>query len=194
MKIAVVAAWLLTEALKMPISKVPDETLVQLEARLTVATTSLAVAGKEHSDGSGWSATELAAWGLVLWNEEARFDQRIHAGLPHPVWTQDKGLATCMGQLHASRLIPPEMWSRLAGTSDEATLHCARATLMVARAQGRRCGTYIGVRASRERVASVFAAYGSGGNCKPSERDWARADRWLKVMATRPDRRDAVKG
>jgi hypothetical protein len=193
MKIEVVAAWLLVEALKMPISKVPDETRDQLQSRLTVATNSLAVAARDQSDGSGWSMTELAAWGLVLWNEEARFDMRVHAGLPHPRWTQDDGLARCMGQLHTSRLIPPEMWARLAGTSEEATTQCARATLLVARAQGRRCGTYIGVRASRDRVAAVFAAYGSGGNCKPNDRAWTRADRWLKVMASRPDK-SPVKG
>lgn len=193
MKTAVIAAWLLTEVSKMPLSRAPDETPEQARGRLEVATSSLAEAAKDQADGTGWTSTELAAWGLVLWHAETLLDARVHAGLPHPVWTQDRGLARCLGQLHASSLVPPDEWARLAGTDEAATLQCARATLRVAVAQGRRCGTYIGVRASRERVAQVFAAYGSGGKCKPDDRAWQRADRWLKVMASRPDR-SPVKG
>jgi hypothetical protein len=44
-----------------------------------------------------------------------------------------------------------------------------------------------GQRADRRRVAMTFASYASGGKCKPTDREWERADRWLKVMATRPD-------
>lgn len=188
MKTAVIAAWLLVEAAKMPLSHAPGETPDQLHARLEVSTNSLAIAAKDQADGTGWTSTELAAWGLVLWHGETLLDARIHAGLPHPIWTQDKGMAHCFGQIHPSALIPPERWAKLTGTDEEATLQCARATLLVAVAQGRRCGTYIGVRASRDRVAQVFAAYGSGGKCKPDDRAWQRADRWLKVMASRPDK------
>lgn len=193
MKTAVIAAWLLAEATKMPLSPSPDETSLQVRTRLETIASSLAAAAKDQADGSGWTSTELAAAALVLWNEESRFDARVHAGLPHPVWTQDQGRARCLGQLHQSALVPPDEWARLAGTDEDATLQCGRATIRVLTAQGRRCGVYLGVRADRNRIAQVYAAYGSGGKCRPDDRAWQRADRWLKVMASRPDR-SPVKG
>lgn len=187
MKTAVIAVWLLSNALKMPISKAPDETPDQVHARLETIAVSLATAAQETPTVQGWTSTEIAAAALVLWNEETRFDQRVHAGEKHPQWTQDSGRAKCLGQLHTSALVPPDEWAKLAGTGEEATLVCARATMRVLIAQGRQCGTYIGVRASRDRVSKTYAAYGSGGSCKPDDRSWARADKWLKIMAGRPD-------
>jgi hypothetical protein len=193
MTVTVIATWLLAAALAMPTSKAPGETPEQVHARLETIAVALATAAKEASTGEGWTSTEMAAAVLVLWNEETRFDLRVHAGEKHPQWTQDQGKSRCLGQIQASALVPPDEWAALAGTGEEATLVCARATMRVLRAQGRRCGTYLGVRADRRRVSVTFSAYGSGGKCKADDRSWTRADRWIKVMAERPDR-SPVKG
>lgn len=188
MKTTVVASWLLAEATRLGASVAPGETPEARDARLGTITSSLATASRAAADGQGWAWTEIAAWALIAWKEESQFDLRVHAGLPHPVWTSDVGRAKCMGQLHQSRIVPPEVWVTLAGTSEEATLQCARYTITVAIAQAKQCGVYLGRRASKPAVAAVFAAYASGGNCKPDERAWYRAERWAKVMVTRPDR------
>jgi hypothetical protein len=193
MKTATIAAWLLTEALKLPHSAAPGETPEAYRERMGTVSASLATTATTYADGRGWTATELAAAMLVLWHEETLFDQRIHAGLPHPKWTQDDGKATCNGQIHRSMLVPPEVWSTLSGTDEPATTRCARATAIVMVAQARQCGAWLGQRASRGAVARTMMGYGSGGTCAPDDRAWARADKWLSLMKNRPDR-SPVKG
>lgn len=182
------ARWLYDIGKKMPHSAAPGETQEQYLERLSGMTKSVAIAMKPYANGQGWTTTELSLAELELWNAETLFDQRIHAGLEHPKWTQDSGRAKCMGQIHVSLLVPQEQWEKLVGTDEGATQLCADATARVLVAQARNCGVWAGQRADRNKVAKVFAAYASGGKCVPEERDYSRADKWNAFIARRPDR------
>lgn len=180
--------WLLEIARKMPHSAAPGETHEQYLERLNGMTKAVAISMKPYSNAQGWTTTELGLMVLEVWNAETLFDQRIHAGLDHPKWTQDSGRAKCMGQIHVSVLVPQEEWEKTVGTDEGATQLCADATARVLVAQARNCGVWAGQRADRNKVAKVFAAYASGGACVPTERDYARADKWNSFIARRPDR------
>lgn len=185
--------WLFATANKLEHSSAPGETREDYEQRLGGMSAALARATKPYANGLGWTTTELGLAMLTLWHAETLFDQRVHAGMQHPKWTQDKGRARCLGQIHVSLLVPQSEWERLVGTDEGATQMCADATARIWVAQARQCGVWYGQRADRNKVAKVFAAYASGGNCRPGERDWARADKWLAGIAQRPDR-SPVKG
>jgi hypothetical protein len=185
---AALAKWLLAVALSLPRSHAPDETRDAELERLKILASSMAEAAVPYADGRGWTASELALAGLIIWHGETLLDERPHAGKPHPEWTQDNGLATCGMQLHTSKLVPPELWATLAGADEEATLRCARAGLLVLVAQARTCGVWRGRRADRDAVAKAMAAYATGGHCAPTEREWQRANRWQDLIARRPDR------
>lgn len=187
MKTAVVAAWLATQLAHLPGSRAPGETHEEYVNRAGEIGTALAEEATKYADGTGWSSTELAAAGAVIWYSETLLDKRVHAGEPHPTWTQDNGLAKCGMQLHASGLVPQDVWERLVGLGADSTHLCAQYGLRVIVAQARQCGVFSGLRADRNRVAKTFASYASGGKCVPGDRDWQRADLWLKMMATRPD-------
>ena len=147
----------------------------------------LAVQAQPYANGSGWAWTELVAAGAVIWHGETLLDKRIQVGEPHPVWDQDKGLARCGMQLHTSGIVPPDVWVRLVGVGEAPLNLCAQYGLRVVVAQAKQCGVFFGVRADRNRVAKMFASYATGGKCVPGDREWQRADRWLKMMAKRPD-------
>lgn len=181
------ATWLYETAKKMPHSSAPGETPEDYQARLKGMVKALAISTEPYADAQGWTRTELSLAELELWNAETLFDQRVHAGLEHPKWTQDNGKAHCFGQIHVSQLVPQEEWEKTVGTSDGATQACADATARIWVAQARQCGVWSGQRADRNKVAKVFAAYATGGNCTPQERDWARADKWVAAIALRPD-------
>jgi hypothetical protein len=181
------ATWLYETAKKMPHSSAPGETPEDYQARLKGMARALANSTEPYADAQGWTRTELSLAELELWNAETLFDQRVHAGLEHPKWTQDNGKAHCFGQIHISQLVPQEEWEKTVGTSDGATQACANATARIWVAQARQCGVWSGQRADRNKVAKVFAAYATGGNCTPQERDWARADKWIAAIALRPD-------
>ena len=180
--------WLYSIAEKMPHSAAPGETPEQYKERLAGMTKSVAISMKPYANGQGWTTTELGLMVLEIWNAETLFDQRIHAGLDHPKWTQDSGRAKCMGQIHVSVLVPQDQWEKTVGTDEGATQLCADATARVVVAQARNCGVWAGQRADRNKVAKVFAAYANGGLCVPQERDFARADKWNSFIARRPDR------
>jgi hypothetical protein len=187
MKTTAIAVWIAAELARLPGSHAPGETRDQYNQRAAEISTALAEEAVPYANGMGWSATELAAAGAVIWYSETLLDKRVHAGEQHPVWTQDHGLAHCGFQLHVSGLVPLEVWERLAGLDADATHLCARYGLRVVVAQAHECGVFSGVRADRNRVAKTFASFASGGKCVPSDRDWQRADLWLKMMASRPD-------
>jgi len=189
----VLAGWLYTSGLDLDHSEAPGETREGYLVRMEVIATELAGASRKVADGRGWTASELAMAILTLWHEETRFDERIHAGTKHPVWHEDYGRAKCLGQLHASLIIPKEQWAELTGTDHGRTRLCADATVKVWTSMAKQCGVWYGQRASRNAVAKTFAAYGSGGKCAPNDRAWARADKWLGRMGNRPDR-SPVKG
>jgi len=182
------AAWLYANALTMEHSWAPGETEPEYLTRAGTIAEALAEAARPYADGRGWTATELTLAVLVLMNEETKFDARIHAGTGHPIWNEDHGKAKCLGQGHASKLLPPAEWAKLAGTDMDATLRCAIATTRIWVAQARQCGVWWGVRADRTRIARTMNAYATGGNCKPADKAWTRADKWLSRIAKRPDR------
>ena len=182
-----IATWLTAELLKMPASHAPGEPREEYRGRVGEIATAFTEEAHVFANGTGWSWTELAAAGGVLWGSETLFDKRVHAGEAHPQWTQDHGLARCGMQVHVSGIVPQEVWEKLAGTGIDQTHLCAQYGLRVLIAQAKQCGVYFGQRASRRGVAMAFASYAYGGKCVPQDREWQRADRWLKVMATRPD-------
>lgn len=184
----VIARWLLAQLALLGHSHAPGETPEAYRDRASGVTVAMTEEARPYGDGRGWGWTELAAAGMIVWEEESKMDLRIHEGTPHPVWTQDHGLSHCAMQLRPSALVPASEISKLVGTDPDATHACAHYGLRVLVAQARQCGVWYGVRANRDRVAMAFAAYATGGHCKPSERDWARADLWVKFMGARPDR------
>ncbi len=146
---------ILAIALSLPRPSSPagiePETDAAYEDRLTIIADAIA----EHS-----KTREDAAAVLTLWYFESRFDRLIHAGLPHPIWNQDRGRARCGTQLHRSRLVPE--WDAIAGIGTVETANCVRATLRVlrsasytARARGRLESTTI---------ARVFTVFGTGSH------------------------------
>lgn len=192
MKTVVVAAWLAAEFLKQPGSHAPGELRADYNTRVTDVSSAIAEEATPFANGIGWTSTEIAAAAEVIWYSESLFDRRVHAGEEHPLWHGDHGLAHCPMQVHQSKIVPPDIWARLGGVDADATHLCAQYGIRVMLAQARQCGVFIGVRADRNRVAQTFASYASGGKCKPTDRDWQRADLWLKVMATRPDNEKKV--
>jgi hypothetical protein len=192
MKTVVIAAWLAAELAHLPGSRAPGETRQEYVDRAGQIATALAEEATPFANGSGWTSTELAAAGAVIWYSETLLDKRIQAGEQHPVWNQDHGLARCGMQLHSSGIVPQDVWARLVGQGADSTHLCAQYGLRVIVAQARQCGVFSGVRADRNRVAKTFASYASGGKCVPGDRDWKRADLWLKMMAKRPDHEKKV--
>lgn len=193
MKTVVVATWLLGHLQAMPYSHAPEETPDQHHELDVALSTALAEEATPYATGQGWSSTELSAAGTILIDEESRRDRRVLAGEKHPHWTQDHGLSRCGFQLRASGLVPQDVWAKLPGTDTDSLHLCVKYGLRVLVAEARQCGVWNGFSANRERVARAFMAYASGGNCKPTEAMWARADKWVKLMADRPDR-SPVKG
>ena len=187
MKSAIIAAWLAAELFKLPGSHAPNERPEEYRARIVDIATAEAEEAIPYATGQGWTATELAAAGSIIWHGETLLDRRIHAGEPHPKWTEDHHLARCGMQLHMTGIVPQDVWERLAGLGTDETHLCAQYGLRVVVAQARQCGVWAGQRADRRRVAMTFAGYASGGRCVPTDRDWERADRWVRMMATRPD-------
>ena len=183
----VVSEWLSAEVLKLPKSRSPGETREEVEVRVRDVSVALVQEARQFADGKGWTLTELAAAGAIIWQGETLFDRRIQAGEEHPIWNQDHGLARCGMQLHVSGIVPQDVWEKLVGKGKDAVHLCAQYGLRVVIAQAKQCGVYIGQRADRRRVAWMLASYASGGNCTPGDRDWARADRWVRMMASRPD-------
>lgn len=119
---------------------------------------------------------EEAAAVLETMYGESKLDAIIHAGGKHPVWTQDRGRARCLSQLHKSGQVPE--WSTLTGTDFAATKRCAAATMRVLHSAAWKCHTSIST-ATASDMARVFAEYGAGtGACIPTAQSKARAFAW----------------
>lgn len=117
---------------------------------------------------------------VLTGSESGGWDPRVHAGLPHPVWTQDNGRAKCLGQLHQNDWLTPDLWQQTVGTDAAATHTCLWATLRLLEGQMRWCR----VGYSEEGLAVAYAAYGNGGRCVPTQESRARAAKWTRAMAT----------
>lgn len=163
-------------------SRAPGETAEAYEARLRGMTSELARVARAYSR-EGWNAWGFAVALLRVWNEESKFDQRIHAGLQHPTWSQDGGKAHCMGQIHVSKIVPMDTWERMVGTDEGATALCAEATAKVWVSMARQCGVWANQPPDKLKVAKVFAAYGTGGNCTPTDSALVRAEKWQTAVA-----------
>jgi hypothetical protein len=121
---------------------------------------------------------EQAAVLIVLAYEESRLDPLIHAGLKHPVWTQDRGRARSLWQLHRSGLVRD--WDTIGGTDLAATTRAARDALRVVNSASYMCAHSSLLTVSDAERA--IAAYGSGsGNCTPTVKSRHRAQMWERV-------------
>lgn len=169
----------------------PDETHEQWDERVHMIVEENYEAAGKFADGKGWTRFELASAVTVKQgNESGGFDRRVHAGEVHPVWTQDKGLARCLGQLHETKdqrgnpagPVPRAVWDKIAGLDLESTALCAHVTTAVLVSHAKQCGVFLGRRASRQLVAQAFASYAYGGKCVPEEREWKQALQWETLM------------
>jgi hypothetical protein len=157
---------LMRAALTMPRPHDPGETETQYRDRLRTIVDSI---------GDEAPSRKMAFTVLVTWESESRFDRRVHAGLPHPVWTSDHGRARCLAQIQQSSLTPD--WSELAGTDGVSTRRCARATVRILLAQTRLCRSR-----GETSLAGILAAYGSGRSCEPTPETSVRAARAEALM------------
>ena len=183
---AKLVAALLKAALALPHGLAPGETAEDREARIQTIVEANATAALAYANGKGWSALELGLAVTVLeGNESGGFDRRVHAGEEHPRWTQDHGLARCLGQLHETKAVGPvprAVWERLAGLDVDSTELCARVTTEVLVAHANQCGVFLGRRANRDLVARAFASYAYGGKCIPEDRELRRAAQWQTLL------------
>lgn len=126
-----------------------------------------------------WGPKALITATLEHMYEESRFDVRIHAGDPHPLWDSDDGKAACLGQLHQSGIVPPREWVVLAGTDREATLRCVRATMRVLVSLQRMCANRLPPTVPN--MAAVFGGL-SGRGCQSTPSSQRRAQQWARLM------------
>jgi hypothetical protein len=161
-----------------PPSKVP-ETAEQRQDRLEIITQAIAIEAAAEQNWE-WGTETLAAATLATWYEESRFALEVHNGEGKTRFGEDQGRAKCLGQLHKTGYVPKEEWKQLAGTDLESTRRCARATMRVLAAQGKRC------KMPKEldvwSVARMFAMYGTGNSCAITKNSMKRARHWGRIM------------
>lgn len=178
------AETLLTIALTMPApwyrpGKAP-ETPSEYNQRLETIATAIA-AEAEAAEDWRWDTESLAAVTLVVWYRESRFALEVHNGSGKSRHGEDDGKARCFGQLHQTGYVPKDEWRNLTGTDLEATRRCARATMRVLAAQGKRCGMKEN-KPNLWAMARTLAAYANGMSCAPTKASTARARGWAKVL------------
>lgn len=159
--------------------KAPEENDAQYLQRMAVISEAVRIESGHFR--WGWGRVALRAATLAVWYRETRFAKDVHAGKPG-YYGSDGGRAKCLGQIHASGLVPLEEWETLGGTDVEATSRCARATMRLLVFKAERCGLTKEA-LSRESVARLFDAYGTG-SCKkrmPAKERKARAELWRKM-------------
>lgn len=165
------------------------ETQAAYEARITLAVHALSKATiHERKDGTyavvppnwWWHRKTLVVAVLAHWYEESRLAYEIHAGIDHPVWTQDLGRARCLGQLHVG-LVPANEWAALAGLDEEATERCALWTARALTRMALYCGKG---RRGADKIDDVllpmFSAMGGNG-CSPTVSGRAKLARFGKM-------------
>jgi hypothetical protein len=162
-----------------PPSKRP-ETDEQRHDRLAIITQAIAMEAASEQNWN-WSTDELAAATLATWYEESRFALEVHNGQGKTTHGEDQGRAKCLGQLHATGYVPRSEWKTLAGTDLESTRRCARATMRVLAAQGKRCKLPKAL--SVWSVARMFAMYQSGKSCSVTKNSMKRARHWGRIMS-----------
>ncbi len=167
------------------------ETDEAYQRRIALATRSIALATtRERDDGTHvvippnwfWHRRVLVVAVLAHWYEESRLAYEIHAGIEHPVWHQDKGLARCLGQLHVG-LVPKREWQVLAGLDEQSTKLCALWTARALTRMALHCGK--GKRNAdkvEDLLLPMFSAMGGGG-CSPTASGRAKLARFAKLWS-----------
>ena len=127
-----------------------------------------------------WHRKTLVVAVLAHWYEESRLAYEVHAGLDHPVWTQDVGRARCLGQLHVG-LVPAQEWAALAGLDEQATQRCAAWTARALTRMALYCGKgRRGADKLDDILLPMFSAMGGGG-CSPTVAGRAKLVRFAKM-------------
>lgn len=161
------------------------ESVAEYEARIGLAIQALTRATTyRRKDGRLGVAPPTWRWGrkvletavLAHWYEESRFAYEVHAGIDHPVWTQDVGRARCLGQLHAGP-VPPQDWLKLAGLDEAATERCALWTARTLTRMALYCGRDKPV---TNVLLGMFSAMGGAG-CAPTVAGRAKLARFAKM-------------
>jgi len=154
------------------------ETPDEYRARLEIIAEAIAL---EATGADAWphGAEGLASATLVLWQAESRLSYDIHANTGNDPWGQDYGRARCLGQLHATGLVPQSEWETLAGSDLAATRRCANATMRVLRAQYWVCKSRAG---AGDPIARMFEVYATGRSCNPGRRSHMRTQRYQRVL------------
>ena len=165
------------------------ETQEEYEQRIALAVRALSHATmRERKDGTHatippdwwWHRKTLVAAVLTQWYEESRLAYEVHAGIDHPVWTQDVGRARCFGQLHVG-LVPQNEWEKLAGLDEEATARCALWTARALTRMALHCGRgKRGADKFEDILLPMFSAMGGHG-CAPTVSGRAKVARFAKV-------------
>jgi hypothetical protein len=165
------------------------ETQDEYEARIDLAIHALAKATREQrKDGTyrvippnWWYGVKVLDTAVLAhWYEESRLAYEIHAGIDHPVWTQDVGRARCLGQLHAG-LVPLHDWEELAGLDEDATQRCALWTARALTRMALYCGKgRRGADKIDDILLPMFSAMGGGG-CSPTVSGRAKLARFGKM-------------
>jgi len=150
------------------------ETPEERAARVDMIVAVVADEAVEFAKGSPFGAKALAAATLTKWHRESRFAHDVHAGFPGR-YGSDRGRARGLGQIHVSGLVQRHEWEQLAGTDEESTRRCARATMRVLSAMARYCST--------TELDVVFGAYGTGAGCRATESSRQRARRAQALIA-----------
>lgn len=171
---AVFAAALSLPAPWYPPGKNP-ETTTEYQARVRVISEAVATEARA-AKGWGWGSRSLAFAALTILYNESRFSLPVHSGDQ----LGDRGRARCLGQIHASGLIPKPEWEKLTGTDLDSTRRCVRATMRLLVAQHRWCAVHRKP-LTTDNMARVFAAYGSGGRCGVTGSARERARQWTRL-------------
>ncbi len=154
----------------------PDETRAQYRNRVaTIVLEAQAVVWERYEDPDtriAWLATLLA----LGYEESGAFHWKVHAGIGDGIGDGER--ARCLGQVHASRLLPRDAWRATTGTDPESTRRCWAAVLRYMRGARGQCG---GDQMTLATMSRAFALYGTGNSCEPTKWSVARARRWAKL-------------
>lgn len=187
---AAVAAWVLTV---QPVLYNPGEnpeTTDEREERITMAAETAVDAVAQET--TGFKSDQAVALVLSVWLKESAFEHNVHAGLRTHIGTQDEGKAKCLGQIRTwpgNTLLTRERWKALVGTSREATMRCAAATLSYLWYHAARClrpGVPLLERwdepLTDHEAEFIFASYGRGRCSRVSIGSRARLQAYRRIL------------
>lgn len=137
------------------------ETPEAYRSRVTTIATAIADESAEAAaDNWGYDERALAVLMLRHSYNESRFRLDIHAGTTFG----DSGRASCLAQIHASRIIPKPEWEGLVGTDLQSTRRCYHAMVRVLKSN--RWGCARGLPFGAPAVAAILSGYRTGSSCR----------------------------